>query len=192
MALPTTTISGSTRITASIVSGPMPPASETQKAAGLHLSHGVDMGVGSVAGQPFIGRRMDRDIAEALRKGRIGRQQLSLAQFCDGIDHDRRAKGRRAPADGFVGGRGGAGKDGHEGRAGAEYHVGLPLACVDRLGVGQHEHISTEFPRRSNGGDPEALQHGRSDLDDISKRLHERQQRQVLGLVEGDLEQHGS
>ena len=53
-----------------------------------------------------------------------------------------------------------AGQDGHEGGAGAEHHVGLELAAIDGLGVGQHHDVRAELARRGDGRDAEAFSTG--------------------------------
>ena len=55
--------------------------------------------------------------------------------------------------------------------ASAEHHVGLELASVDGLCIGQHQHVRAQLPRRRYGRDAEALQHRRADLDDVGERL---------------------
>ena len=191
MALPTTTISGSTAITASQSVGADAAGQRYQKTAGVHLPDRLDMRRRGVASQPRIGRRMDGDIAEAFGEHGIGRQQFRLAGFGDGVDDDRCAEGGGAPADHLMRGGRSAGQDGHEGGAGAEHHVGLELAAVDGLGVGQHHDIGAEFARGGDGRDAEAFQHRRADLDDVGERLHLRQQGQMFRLVEGDLQEQG-
>src|SRR6202041_2683124 len=60
--------------------------------ATAYIRNGLDVQSRSVSGDAHIGRRMDADIGEALRKDRPRWQELGLPGLGDRVDNDKGAK----------------------------------------------------------------------------------------------------
>jgi hypothetical protein len=85
----------------------------------------------------------------------------------------------------------GAGQHRHKRCTGAKDRVRLQLSAVDRLCVRKHPRFGEHFTHAGDRRDAQAFEQRGSDLNDIRERPQVFQKVQMLGLIEGDLKQHG-